>query len=85
MNIEKIIDSKLAMKLAKKFPKTAFALAFYLSSLNEPKPETEVYVDYCEIDNGEHQLRRQGWCPVSVAYNNKWISEEVYNKIKSRE
>ncbi len=38
MNIENITNSKLAMKLAKRFPETAIALAIYLSSFNEPKP-----------------------------------------------
>ena len=44
------------------------------------KPEPEVYVDYLEREGDKYQLRRKGWCPVSVALHNGWISEEEINK-----
>lgn len=81
---EKGVKSALehdVIETLKRHPKLAglaIASSMYFA---KPQPEKEVYVDHCEIDDGKHQLRRQGGCPVSVAYNNGWISDAVYEAV----
>ena len=82
MNIEKITNSKLAMNLAKRFPKTAIALAVYINSFNEPKPEKEVYTREIVSDDGKYQSVKEGFIPVSEALNKGLISKEAYSQIK---
>ena len=46
--------------------------------------EPQVYVNHCEIDDGQYQLRRQGWVPAPVAHEMGWISEDVYRAVMDR-
>ena len=83
MSIEKITDSKLAMNLAKRFPRAAITLMVYFSTLNnEPKSEKKVYVREVVSDDGEYQLAKTGFIPVSEALNKGLISRDAYKQIK---